>query len=461
MSIKLKNFFKHPLFYIMLAAFLFRLYFFINHGVAWWDASAYIGMGKQIFSGGLYGINENFRPLLLPLILGFLWKIGMNPLVSGMVVDLAFNLASIYLTYIIASKLLNRRAGYIAAILMAISSVFIFYSSRILTENIAVFLTLLCIYFLLEKKYFSAGIAAGISVWARYPQALLLPAFIVFILFIEKNYSIKIRLMKSLKAVIGFAVPVSMLLLYNLAAFGNAFLQFSEAQFQIAKAGLIIPAPWYFYFSAIIAECFLAVLIFYSAWLSAKEEKRNMWLIYLVFALFFIYYSTVIRKEIRYLMVALPFLYISVAHGLENLYYKRIFRKHAVKYVVMGLMILVAVFSFFSVKLMNAEFYRPEIQDVMQNFYSSSLLTEKTAVSSSPVPIAYNDLKIDVMEQGEYYKYINASSDYYMIYTCDFYCPNQGCQKDQKTFLNILNGTKKLIYEKNLGVCSYLLYENS
>ena len=457
---KIANFFKSPILYILLAALLFRLYFFINHGVAWWDASAYIGMGKQIFSGGLYGVNVNFRPLLLPLILGFAWKIGINPLVFGMVFDLALNLASIYLAYIIAKKIINRRAGWIAAILMAISPALIFYSSRVLTENIAVFLTLLCIYFILEKKYFSAGISAGICVWARYPQALLLPAILVFILFIEQNYRIKIRLMKSLKALVGFAVPVSMLALYNLAAFGNAFYQLSEAQNVIAKAGSIIPSPWFFYFGAVIAECFFAVLIFYSAWLSAKEGKKETWLLYIIFAVFFIYYSTVARKEIRYLMVALPALYIPVAHALENLYFRRISGKHAAKYIVIALIALMAVFSFFSMKSMNSDFYRPENPDAMKNFYNSGLVNGKTAISSSPVPIAYNDLKLEVMDQEKYYSYVNATSDYYMFYTCDFYCTTQDCLKTKNTFLNIISKTKKLAYEKELEGCSYLLYEN-
>jgi len=459
-SHKIANFFKHSLLYIIIAAFLFRIYFFINHGVAWWDSSAYIGIGKNIFSGGIYGIDENFRPMLLPLILGFVWKIGINPFIFGMILDFTFNLASICLAYIIASKITNRRVGYIAAILMAISASFIFYSSRVLSENMAVFLTLLAVYFLLEKKYSYAGLTGGISVWVRYPQGLLLPAFLIFTLFIEENFYWKIKLKNSLKIFLWFIIPIAAIAIYNLVAFGNPLYQFSEAQNIIAKSGLLIPSPWYFYFGAVFAECFIAILIFYSFYLSLKEDKRNIWLLNIVFILFFAYYSTVARKEIRYLMVGLPFLYISVAYALENLYYKRLFGKHIVKYLVIGAIILVGVFSFFSIKSMNEKFYRPEIPDVMQNFYNSELIRGKTVISSSPVPVAYNDLKAIVMEQGEYYKYIDISSDYYMIYSCDFFCPDTDCRNRQKTFLSIINGTKKLVYKKDVGGCSYLLYEN-
>ena len=172
MKLKPSEIFKHPLSYIIIAAFLARLYFLVYHGIAWWDSSVYIGMGKYIFSWGAVGLNEAFRPILWPLILGFVWKLGINPLTFGMVFDLALNLASIYLVYIIAKKITNRRVAVFAAILMAISPALIFYSSKALTENLSICLILLSVYFLLERKQFYSGLFAGISVLARYPNGL-------------------------------------------------------------------------------------------------------------------------------------------------------------------------------------------------------------------------------------------------------------------------------------------------
>jgi len=461
MKLKLADFFKHPLLYIIIAAFLARLYFLFYHGIAWWDTSVYIGLGKYIFSGGAVGVNEAFRPILWPLILGFVWKIGINPLIFGMVFDLLLNLAAIYLVYIIAKKILNRKSAIFAAILMAVSPALIFYSSKALTENLTIVLVLLSVYFIFERKYFYAGLFAGISVLARYPSALMLPALVLFVMtFGRGNW--RFRLKDSFKIAEGFLIPVFILLVYNLIAFGNVFYQFAAAQNAIAKAGMFFPEPWSYYFGAIVVECFLAVLFFHSIYLSWKEKNRDVWLMNIIFILFFAYYSTVMRKEIRYLMVALPMLYISVAYSVENLFYKRIFGKHVAKYVVAALLVLFAVSSFFVVKSMQKDFYRPENQDIMNNFYNSEALVGKNVISSSPIPAAYMDLKVEVMEQEVFYKYVNMSSDYYLLYTCDLFCNDQSCFENRKAFLNILRNKRTAVYDKTEeNGCEYIIYENS
>ncbi len=458
---KLADFFKHPLLYIILAAFLARLYFLVYHGIAWWDSSVYIGLGKYIFSGGAVGVNEAFRPILWPLILGFVWKIGINPLIFGMVFDLILNLASIYLVYIIAKKIINRKAAMFAAILMAISPALVFYSSKALTENLAIVLILLSVYFMIEKKYVHAGLFAGISVLARYPNGLMLPSLILFVLIFGRG-GWKFKLKDSFRIAEGFVIPIFALLLYNLISFGNVFYQFTEAQKAIAQAGAFFPEPWFYYFSAIMAECFLSVLFFYSKYLAWKEKNRNIWLMGIIFLVFFIYYSTVDRKEIRYLMVVLPMLYIPVAYALENLYYKRLFGKHVAKYVIISLVVLFAVSSFFAAKSLQDQFYRPETGDVMNNFYNSAALVGKDVISSSPVPAAYMDLKLTLMEPEVFYKYVNMSSNYYLFYTCDFFCSDASCTENRKAFLNIIKNKRTLVYgKKEENGCEYLIYENS
>lgn len=461
MENKIKEFFRHPLLYIIIAAFFIRLYFLISHGIAWWDSSVYVGVGKYIFSGGAVGVNELYRPILWPLILGFVWKIGINPLVFGMIFDLVLNLISIWLVYIIAKKISNRKVAFFAALLMALSSSFIFYSSKGLTENLSVFLILLSVYFIYERKYALAGIFGGISVLARYPNALLLPAAIIF-LFLHERYSRKDAARGSAKYALWFLIPVAALLAGNFLAFGNPLHQLIEAQAVVAKAGTFLPSPWYYYFAAITAECFFSVLFFYSVYISLKEKKRSMHLMHIIFAIFFIYYSIVARKEIRYLFVALPMLYLSLGHAIDDLWYRRLFGRHVVKYVVVALIILFALSSFFALKSFQKDFYRPESPEIMANFYNSALLQGKAIISSSPVQSAYIDSSVILMETSIFYKYINMSSDYYAIYTCDFFCANPDCRSSEETFLSILDKTKTQVYEKKAeNGCEYLVYKNS
>ncbi len=452
---------KHPLFYIILAAFLARLYFLINQGMVWWDSAVYIGMGKHIFSWGAIGMEEFFRPVLWPLILGFAWKIGINPYYFGMLFDLFLNLAAICLTYVIAKKVANRKAAIIAAVLMAISPALIFYSSEILTENLTIVLTLLSVYFLLEKRYSYAGLLAGISVLARYPQGLLLPAFLIFILVFEKA-GMKEKTLNSAKTALFFIIPLIGLFLYNFLAFGDVFYQLARAREIVAKVGGFFPEPWHFYFLAVVIESFLAVFFIYAVYLSWKEKNKGISLFIIIFLLFFAYYSSVLRKEIRYLVVVLPALYIPVAYALENVWHQRLFGKRNIKkYIVVTLIIIFAVTSYFNIADKQESFNRPQIPEVMEKFYDEQLLSGKFIISSSPHPAAYLDSKVFVIDPANYYKYLNLSADYCLIYTCDLYCPDEDCRNNRKTFLTILNNTKRLVYKKELQYCSYLLYENA
>lgn len=452
---------KHPLTYIILAAFLIRLYFIINPGIVWWDSAVYIGIGKYIFSVGAIGVEEWFRPLLLPIILGSVWKMGIDPYIFGMFFDLILNIAAIYLTYLIAKKVLNKDSAIFASILVAFTTTFIFYSSKILSENLTIVLMLVSIYLLLSKKYYWAGLIAGISIFARYPQALILPAFVFYVFLFEES-KLKEKLINSFKTTIFFLIPVAVLFIFNYFAFGNFLYQLTEARIAIQNAGNLIPADWNFYFIAITAECFFAILFFYSLYLTWKEKNKSMCLIHIIFIIFFIYYSTVLRKEIRYLMVVLPMLYISIGNVFDNFWHRRIFgKKHVYKAMMVLLILIFASFSYINIIKMQSLYNRPQLPDVMDNFYRSNLIDGKTVISSSPNPIAYSDLKVIVMEPTVYYSYLNMSSEYFMIYDCDLYCgTDSDCASDRKTFLTILNNTKQIIYEKHINFCAYLLYKN-
>ena len=459
MKFKIKKIISSPVLYILIAAFIARIYFIIYPGIAWWDASIYIGMGKYFFSGGAVGVEELFRPILWPLILGFVWKLGLNPYYFGMVLDLALNLGAIFLTYVIAEKIINRKAAIFAAILLAISPTFIFYSSKVLTENLTVFIMLLAVYFFIDKKYSLAGFLAGITVLLRYPQGLLLFAFLGFIWLFTKDKT-KQKLIDSAKTIICFSIPLATIAIYNIFAFGDILYQVREASERIRTSGMMLPEAWSFYLIAITLECFFAFLFLYSIYISWKEKNRKMLLIQIIFIIFFIYYSTVMRKEIRYLMVVLPMLYLSIGQVFDNIYYKRMFNRHIVKYVIFALIIIFAITSFYNIKSEHARFNRPAVPEVMENFFDSQLLQGSTIISSSPNPVVYADARVIPMEPSVYYSYLNQSADYYMFYSCDFFCADEECATDRATFINIIDRTKPLLYNNTVGFCSYLLYEN-
>src|SRR3989344_1023643 len=88
----------HPLLTIFLFSFLIRMVYLSLQNPLWWDSYIYVGMGKFLLSQGNAGLFEVFRPPLHPLLLGLIWKAGINPLIAGIVLDVLFSLLIFFLT---------------------------------------------------------------------------------------------------------------------------------------------------------------------------------------------------------------------------------------------------------------------------------------------------------------------------------------------------------------------------
>ena len=80
---KFVDYFKaYPLWWILGLSLIVRIIYLLINYPLWWDSYVYIGMGKYIFSGGKIGMWESFRPLIHPLILGVLWKLKLDVIIT-------------------------------------------------------------------------------------------------------------------------------------------------------------------------------------------------------------------------------------------------------------------------------------------------------------------------------------------------------------------------------------------
>jgi hypothetical protein len=92
------------------------------------------------------------------------------------IIDAFFLTMSIWLTYLIVYKIRGRRDAFLSAFMVMASFSTISYS-RHANEPIALFFALLGVYFLLDKKAFSIGLAIGLGAMAKMiPGLLILPA---------------------------------------------------------------------------------------------------------------------------------------------------------------------------------------------------------------------------------------------------------------------------------------------
>ena len=152
---------------------------FVKRSIGW-DESVYLGIGKYIYSYGASGLWEYFRPLIMSIIYGIPWKIGLNIMVSSQFISLLFSTGCIILVYIIANKLFEdrleenvvRNIAFLSALLVAISPIFFQYSTYILTDIPSLFFLLSAWILFLYKKNMYSGIFFGIACLTKFSNMI-------------------------------------------------------------------------------------------------------------------------------------------------------------------------------------------------------------------------------------------------------------------------------------------------
>lgn len=131
-----------------IATFLAALYATSGNAAYWWDEAEYGILSRSLTASGFFGYfgAQSFRPPFLPEYIAIgRALIGENawtyliPLFSGLCV------ASIF---IVSKRLFGILPAFLAAAFLASSSLFIFYSGRMLTEIPGLFYTILTAFFL-------------------------------------------------------------------------------------------------------------------------------------------------------------------------------------------------------------------------------------------------------------------------------------------------------------------------
>jgi len=141
---------------ILALAIVLRLVFAFTYHEVWWDSGVYIGMGKFLFSYGANGLWEHIRPPLLPLALGILWWIGLDPLLFGRLLEIAFFGGIVGLTFLLAKEWFGEKEAIWSSLIVALSPIFFYLSFHPYTEIPSVFFILLSLW-LLKKHSGWAG----------------------------------------------------------------------------------------------------------------------------------------------------------------------------------------------------------------------------------------------------------------------------------------------------------------
>jgi len=219
---------KWPILTILAIALVIRLIFAFGWHEIWWDSGVYIGMGKYIYSGGESGLWEHIRPPGVPIMLGFLWKIGLSPELFGRLLEIILMLGIVWLTYLLAKHWFEEKTAILASLIIALSPIFYYLSFHQYNEIPSTFFVLLALWLFVKEKYLWSGISAGAAFIFKFAPGMFI-AILILVLLISKKW-------KPLIATsIGFGIITIPYFLWSWIAYGSPLFTLLAAQETIKK----------------------------------------------------------------------------------------------------------------------------------------------------------------------------------------------------------------------------------
>ena len=330
---------KKPIILVLLLALIIRLLFFFRYHAVWWDGAVYLGMGRYIYSLGQAGLWEPLRPVVLPLIFGSFWKIGLNDVLFGRILMIGLSLACVYLVYLIGKEVFDNNSAVIASVLFSFSAIFFFFGFRLYTGILALFFVLLGIYLFLRGRYILSGIFIGIAFLCRFPAGMFLVLVLAFVLY-------KRRYFDALWVLVGFLIAAVPYLLFNWLMYGDMLLPMLSSNYvvnRVVGCNYLRHHSWWFYLLKILKDNILNIFIIAGVWFCIKKLDRKKLLILLGFALPLIYFSQLNCREYRYMILFVPFMSLLAGYGIYNLV--RRFNRHWLGYILIGMIVVSALFA--------------------------------------------------------------------------------------------------------------------
>ncbi len=139
---------------LLFVALIIRIVFVYSMPIKLWDETVYVNLGYDLsknpldysfanngwadfIPGGLYP-KAGARPPMLPYLLSLFYLVKIDFLINLLMPIIGT--ATVFLIYLLGSKMFNEKVGLIAASFLAFVPLHIFYSGRILTDVISTFL---------------------------------------------------------------------------------------------------------------------------------------------------------------------------------------------------------------------------------------------------------------------------------------------------------------------------------
>jgi hypothetical protein len=296
---------------IIVLALIIRIWYFIatKSQPLWWDEAEYMLKAKSLI---LHTPTTGFAPIreaIAPYFWAFLYFISPGESLIRFFQVIISTLTVVF-TYFVASKLYSNKIALFASLLMAVFSIHLFFTERILTYLWAPLLYLLVIFFFIKRDqhpkylYISSAILA-FSIVTYFSASFLAFVLLALLLFEERLNFFKNKIYW--KALLVFILVLAPFVIYYMITAGIPLPRFIEAKEFINTSSPALPfSQWFGYLKILPIMLRLPLLIAFI--LSALYS-----LFYLFIGLGFIMKNEKLKKDLFiWLWIIVPVLSYSL-----------------------------------------------------------------------------------------------------------------------------------------------------
>ncbi len=189
---------------VLLLALTFRL--ILSHQSFWLDEAASLSIARlplpQLFSA----ITNDFHPPLYYLLLHFWLQLGLTQEWFLRLPSILFGVASVYFLFLITQTLKTKRTSslpIIAALLLAINPLHVYYSQELRMYSLNILLSILSWYFLLKHRSTGFLVTTILNIYTFYGSFFNLFAQFIYLLLFNRKW-LKTYLITSLLSAVAF-----------------------------------------------------------------------------------------------------------------------------------------------------------------------------------------------------------------------------------------------------------------
>lgn len=234
------NWLKQPtnlaLIAILILALVLRANYFVitENQPLWWDEAAYGSLAKNLVhhrwdnTTAIIG-ETHIRPPLLPYFWSIIINLGLGEPSARFILEFIPSILSVFFVFLIGKELYNKNVGLIAAFILSVLWIHLFYTARLMTDIPTLFFLFSSIYYFIKSqneefnpKYFAISLfLLSISTLIRYQSGLLLFVYLLFLILTFRRDLLKLP--KFYLSGITGVIPLLIFFVYNKAKYGNIF----------------------------------------------------------------------------------------------------------------------------------------------------------------------------------------------------------------------------------------------